>query len=93
LKISLDYFRLARILAISGKTAKLRKEISISTMSPYFNATEHRAHQPRVVTAGSMIVFSMNLSGITGIFPIVINENTGSMKEPIRTDKCQTQQY
>jgi hypothetical protein len=50
-------------------------------MCPYFNATEHHVHQPRVATAGSMIVFSVNLSGITGIFPIVIDANTGSMEK------------
>ena len=40
-----------------------------------------------------MIVFSVNLSGITGIFPIVIDENTGFMKKPTERDKCQMQRY
>ncbi len=62
-------------------------------MKPYFSATEHHVHRPRVATASSLIVFSMNLSRLTGIFLIVINENTGSGKKPIRTEKWQSQQY
>jgi hypothetical protein len=49
-------------------------------MNPSFSATEHHVHRPHVATAGCVIVFLVNLSGITGMFPIVIKENTGSIE-------------
>jgi hypothetical protein len=52
-------------------------------MKPYFGAMEHHVHQPHAATAGSRIVFSVNLSGITGIFRIVTDKNTGFMEKLI----------
>jgi hypothetical protein len=40
---------------------------------PYFSATEHHVQQTGVAAASSLIVFFVNLSGITGIVPMVIN--------------------
>jgi hypothetical protein len=45
-------------------------------MSPYFNATGNYAPRWGVVVASSIIVFLVNLSGITGIFPMVIDKKT-----------------
>jgi hypothetical protein len=53
----------------------------------------HHAHQSGVAAASSPIVFSGNLSGITGIVPMVIDEKTGSMGKTDQEGQEQKQQY
>ena len=53
--------------AVSGKITGMWKAISTSRVSQFFNDLEHRARQSDVAVAILLIVFSVNLSGITGI--------------------------
>ena len=65
--------------AVSGKITGMWKAISTSRVSQFFNDLEHRARQSDVAVAILLIVFSVNLSGITGIVRKVIkNQNEGS---------------
>jgi hypothetical protein len=66
------------MLAVSGKITGIPKVISTRTVPPCFSGTEHHVRQTGVVAASSLIVFSVNLSGITGIVPEAIDEKTGS---------------
>jgi hypothetical protein len=45
-----------------------------------------------VVAASLLIVFSVNLSGITGIIPRGINEKTDLWEKIDQNDKCPNQQ-
>jgi hypothetical protein len=42
---------------------------------------DHHVHQPGVGAAGSLIAFSVNLSGITGNVPRVIDRKTGFIEK------------
>jgi len=79
LKIPPDYFRPVKMLAVSGKITGMSKVIFTRIVQPYSSATAHHVHQPGAATASSMIVFSVNSSGFTGILPREIN---GEKNEP-----------
>jgi hypothetical protein len=65
--------------AVSGKITGIRKAISTSRASQFFNDLAHRARQSGVAVAILLIVFSVNLSGNTGIVRKVIkNQFEGS---------------
>jgi hypothetical protein len=60
--------------AVSGKITGMQRAISTSRMLPCSNASAHHARQSGVGGAISLIVFSVNLSGITGIVRKVIKK-------------------
>jgi hypothetical protein len=70
LKIPLDSFTLVRRVVVSGKNTGMLKVISINKVLPYFNATDLHVRQSAVAVASSLIVFSVNSYGITGIVPM-----------------------
>jgi len=74
LRISLGYFRLEMMVAVSGKSIGTGGLISPWNVLPYFNGMEYPVRQTGVVAANSRIVFSMNLFRITGIARKVIDE-------------------
>jgi hypothetical protein len=59
------------MVAVSVKSIGTGGLISPWNVLPYFSAMEHRVHhQPAVAAARSLIVFSVNSYGITGIVPM-----------------------
>jgi hypothetical protein len=56
-------------------------EISTSTLQPYFTGTVHPVPQPGVAIASALIVFTVILSGVTGIVPIVTDKQTGNREK------------
>ena len=64
------------MLAGSGKITGMRKVIFTNRVLPYFNAMGHHARQPGAAAVDSLIVFSVNSSGITGIVRMATEEKS-----------------
>jgi hypothetical protein len=72
--IAKDWYRAVMMLAGSGKITGMWKVIFTNRVLPYFNAMGHHARQPGAAAVNSLIVFSVNSSGITGIVRMVTEE-------------------
>jgi len=70
----MEYFRLATIQAVSGNITGMQRAVSTNRVLPYFSVLAHRVRQSGVAVVILLIVFSVNLSGITGIVQKVINK-------------------
>jgi hypothetical protein len=64
------------MLAGSGKITGMWKVIFTNRVLPYFNAMGHHVRQPGAAAVNSLIVFSVNSSGITGIVRMVTEEKS-----------------
>jgi len=69
------------MLAGSGKITGMWKVIFTNRVLPYFNAMGHHARQPGAAAVNSLIVFSVNSSGITGIVRMVTEEKKPDLYE------------
>ncbi len=70
-----DCFGLVRILLGYGKIAGMSKVISINRVKQYSSATGLPVRQSGAAAARSLIVFSANSSGFTGIVPTETEKN------------------
>ena len=69
------------MLAGSGKITGMWKVIFTNRVLPYFNDMGHHARQPGAAAVNSLIVFSVNSSGITGIVRMVTEEKKPDLYE------------
>jgi phosphoenolpyruvate synthase/pyruvate phosphate dikinase len=69
------------MLAGSGKITGLWKAIFTKRVLQYFNAMGQHARQPGAAAVNSLIVFSANSSGITGIVRMVTEEKKPDLYE------------